>query len=261
MALLTRPCRLPLLGLLWGLTTSLPSLATTVQFQTVMGNFEVNLYDKTTPQTVQNFLAYVNAGAYNNSIVHRVAPNFVVQAGGFVLDPQATPTADSLPIKRLTARAPVMNEPVYSNRRATLAMAKTANNPNSATSEFFINLGDNSANLDVQNGGFTVFGEVTGSGMDVINSITQLNSVNFLDSPLPLRNYTSASVTNEEPITDKNLVVITQVVVLDASADTAASLNPAKNTLINPGDKKGGSLGGFYGLLLLGACLWRRRSR
>ncbi len=66
-------------------------MATTVQFQTVMGNFEVNLYDKTTPKTVENFLAYVQAGAYTNSVVHRAVPGFVAQGGGYLYDGNISP--------------------------------------------------------------------------------------------------------------------------------------------------------------------------
>lgn len=244
----------------YGLSTSLPSFATTVQFQTVLGNFEVNLYDKTTPQTVQNFLSYVNAGAYTNMVVHRVVPNFVVQMGGYALNPNATLSASTLPIMPIAAKAPVINEPVYSNKRATLAMAKLKDQPNSATSEFFINLADNSVQLDGQNAGFTVFGEVTGSGMDVINAITGLSFITFLDSPLPLRNYTQMDYDNKVPFTEKHLVVVNQAVVLDSSPDTAAPLTPSKNTIINAstGDKKGGAFG-VAGLWLVVGVLWVRR--
>src|SRR6188508_1455877 len=62
------------------------AVATTVQFQTVMGDFTVNLYDKTTPKNVENFLAYVKAGAYTNSVIHRSIPEFVVQGGGYKYD-------------------------------------------------------------------------------------------------------------------------------------------------------------------------------
>ena len=127
--------------------------ATIVQFQTVLGPFEVNLYDQSTPATVANFLAYVNAGAYDNVVVHRVVGGFVVQGGGFTYEGTET-FAD------VVRNTPVVNEPKFSNVRGTIAMAKLSGDANSATNQWFINLGDNSANLDVQNGGFTVFGQV-----------------------------------------------------------------------------------------------------
>ena len=88
--------------------------ATTVQFQTVMGNFEVNLYDKATPKTVENFLAYVKSGAYTNAVVHRAVPGFVVQGGGYKFDTK-------LPLVDVAENAAVVNEPVYSNKRGTIA--------------------------------------------------------------------------------------------------------------------------------------------
>ncbi len=206
--------------------------ATTVQFQTVMGNFEVNLYDKTTPKTVANFLAYVNANAYTNTVIHRSVSGFIVQGGGFKYV-----TTDKL-------------EAITPNARATISMAKTPNNPNSATNQWFINLADNSGNLDKQNGGFTAFGEVTG-GMDVVLAIANLTRFNFNGSftEIPLRNYSAADYTAKKPVTNENFVVIERVIVLNADPDTAASLNPAKNTLIT--EKSGGGSGNISLLSLL----------
>ena len=95
----------------------------------------------------------------------------------------------------------MQNEPFISNIRGTIAMAKLGGDPNSATSQWFINLADNSANLDTQNGGFTVFGHVTGNGMSVADAIAMLNRVN-VGSPfdaLPVRDYTSGNHQGSEP--------------------------------------------------------------
>lgn len=136
-----------------------------VKLQTSLGTIDIELLDTEAPLTVANFLSYVNSGAYNNSIIHRSIPNFIIQGGGF------TNVLGAIP-----ANAPVVNEfsATRSNLRGTIAMAKVDGNPNSATNGWFINLSDNSANLDNQNGGFTVFGRVVGNGMQVADAIAAL---------------------------------------------------------------------------------------
>lgn len=246
-----------LLGLSAALMTASSAMATIVQFQTVMGDFQVNLYDKTTPKTVENFLAYVKSGAYNNSIIHRAVPGFIVQGGGFRYE-------NKYPLVEVTQNAAVINEPVYANKRGTIAMAKVGGNPNSATNQWFFNLADNSGNLDSQNSGFTVFGEVTGNGMAIVDAMAALNifnmGANTAFTDMPLRNYTTTDGTNNVPITDKHLVLILGVVVLDSNVDSAANLTPTKTTYTpggsNGGTSSGGSSGGggsidFLSLLLL----------
>ena len=108
-----------------------------VHFRTSLGSFDVQLYDTATPVTVANFLNYVNNGLYQNAIVHRSVNNFVIQGGGFSYDqPQVEPSNfPGIPIF-----SPIINEadPARSNLRGTIAMARTSD-PNSATSQFFIN--------------------------------------------------------------------------------------------------------------------------
>jgi peptidyl-prolyl cis-trans isomerase A (cyclophilin A) len=243
---------------------ALPANATIVQFQTVLGPFEVNLYDQSTPATVANFLAYVNAGAYHNTVVHRSVTGFVAQGGGFTY--QGTETLGSV-----VQNAAVANEPKFSNVRGTIAMAKLSGNANSATNQWFINVGNNSSNLDAQNGGFTVFGQVIGNGMDVIDAINALPKFAF-SSPfdsLPLRDYTTQNFNDHVEVTDRHLVIVTDIVVLDAAANTAASLSPTPNTLINPATtppatNSGGGGGGAIGLgslLSLGLLSILRRRR
>jgi len=146
--------------------------ATIVEVTTNLGKFEINLYDETTPVTVQNFLNYVSSGRYNGTVIHRSVPGFVIQGGGFTFDQQ-------LPLKATTTNAAIVNEPKWSNVRATVAMAKQAGNPNSATNQWFINLANNAANLDVQNSGFTVFGQISSTDMAVIDAIAALPRFNF----------------------------------------------------------------------------------
>lgn len=131
------------------------------------GTIDIALFDTQTPLTVANFLAYLDAGRYQNNFFHRSVPGFIIQNGGFFFSGEST--YDYVP-----TYAPVLNEPGISNTRGTLAMAKLGGDPNSATSQWFINLADNSANLDAQNGGFTVFGRVLGSGMTVADSIASV---------------------------------------------------------------------------------------
>jgi cyclophilin family peptidyl-prolyl cis-trans isomerase len=155
------------------LASPLALQATTVNLQTSLGILSVELFDTAAPQTVANFLNYVNSGAYNNSFFHRSARGFVLQGGGYTWNP----SADTW--KAIPATPPVVNEfsSSRSNLRGTIAMAKLGGNPNSATSQWFINLADNSANLDTQNGGFTVFGQVS-SGMTVVDALAALSTVN-----------------------------------------------------------------------------------
>lgn len=132
-----------------------------VELETDFGTIELVLYADKAPKTVENFLAYVDSGFYDGTIFHRVIPGFMAQGGGFTFDFQEKSTRD-----------PVENESAngLSNGRGTIAMART-NNPDSATSQFFINLVDNSR-LDGSGGkpGYTVFGKVL-LGMSVVQQI------------------------------------------------------------------------------------------
>jgi len=239
-------------GLLAAATTFAPEAdATIVQFETNLGNFEVNLYDEGTPKTVENFLNYVNAGSYENIVIHRAVPDFVVQSGGFVYE-------GSWPVRAVEANDAVENEPVYSNVRGTIAMAKLGNLPNSATTEWFFNLSDNSttgAALDLQNSGFTVFGEVVGDGMAIVDQISALPRFDFSSevsalSTVPLQNFTANGGNRPD---DTNFIIIQRITIIDAATDTAAGLNPPENTSISTEEPTSTSSGsGSFGLVLLG---------
>lgn len=146
---------------------------TIVRFDTALGSFEVQLYDDVTPKTVENFLGYVQPGDYDDSIVHRSVPGFVIQGGGFTPGPVAT-FPETFP-GRVPIHRPVQNEAALSNVRGTIAMALeyADDHPliNSATNEWYINLADNSR-LDADK--FTVFGHVRGDGMKVVDAIAAL---------------------------------------------------------------------------------------
>lgn len=141
-----------------------------VQFGGQTNTFEFELFDREAPATVANFLNYIQDGRYDDSIFHRSAETlqgaeFVLQGGGYTFD--TTPQFLNIPED---PNVPNEFSATRSNLRGTVAMAKQGNDPNSASSEFFVNLGNNSANLDNQNGGFTVFGKVF-AGQDVIDQI------------------------------------------------------------------------------------------
>ena len=135
-----------------------------VMIETTEGNIVVSLRPDVAPETVANFLAYVRSGFYKGTIFHRVIPGFMIQGGGF-----------NQSMERQQTQAPVVNEakPTVKNLRGTIAMARTQD-PDSATSQFFINLTDNDfLNAGVRGPGYAVFGKVT-SGMGVVDAIASI---------------------------------------------------------------------------------------
>lgn len=238
------------------------SNATIVLFETQFGDIEVNLYDQDTPQTVANFLQYVDDGngisAYSNVIIHRSVDNFIIQGGGFVYNGGSSLNDQDLPLDNIAANPAVVNEPVFSNVRGTIAMAKLSNNVNSATNQWFFNLANNAANLDDQNGGFTVFGEVVESDLAKLDQIAAVQKYDKggTYTSLPLDNYDGTSVPD-----NSNLIVITSIQISDGAIDTAAGLNPALSTAPTPTptppaqpDSSGGGgalLGDLFFILLL----------
>lgn len=132
-----------------------------VIIETSEGVIEVTLRPDIAPETVDNFLTYVENGFYEGTIFHRVIPGFMIQGGGFDEN-----------LSRKQTRGPVRNEakPTAKNLRGTIAMARTSA-PDSATSQFFINLTDNSfLDAGVRGPGYAVFGKVSG-GMGVVDAI------------------------------------------------------------------------------------------
>lgn len=145
-----------------------PEAESAVRVSTNLGTMDFILFNTATPATVTNFMSYVNAGKYTDVSFHRSIPSFVIQAGGF----KGTGTGSNF--SSVVTTPPVVNEPGISNLRGTISMAKVGGDPNSATSQFFVSTNDNSANLDFQNNGFTVFGRVAGNGMAVADAINSL---------------------------------------------------------------------------------------
>ena len=150
------------------------NLTDVVCMDTNFGEFCLRLFPDVAPQTVQNFLNYVNGGDFDNTFFHRHAflengASFVLQGGGYFFSPEEGPV-------EIPKDGTVVNEFSRSNVRGTIAMAKLGTDPNSATSEWFINMSDNSQNLDNQNGGFTVFGEVVLDGMRIVDRIAHASA-------------------------------------------------------------------------------------
>jgi peptidyl-prolyl cis-trans isomerase A (cyclophilin A) len=149
-----------------------PALAANpqVEFDTTAGVIRIELYPEAAPKTVANFLDYVKTGHYVGTQFHRVIDGFMIQGGGFTTDFKQKPTKAPIPIESESSfKAGLTNVP------GTVAMARTSD-PNSATSQFFINVNDNTRlnfrDASPQGYGYTVFGKVI-DGMDVVNKIAK----------------------------------------------------------------------------------------
>ena len=160
-----------------------------VLLETTSGDILVELYPDKAPETVANFLKYVDNGFYNNTIFHRVIPGFMIHGGGLTARMQQKDT-----------EAPIKNEADngLKNDRGTIAMARTMD-PHSATAQFFINLVDNDfLNFQAPSGngwGYCVFGKVT-EGMDVVDKIAKVKTTTvgmYQDVPSDLVVITGAS--------------------------------------------------------------------
>jgi len=138
-------------------------------FKTNLGSFKIELDEKNAPITTRNFLDYVNSGFFNGTIFHRVINGFMIQGGGFTPD-----------MKQKDTKPPIANESNngLKNDAYTVAMARTSV-PDSATSQFFINVANNDfLNYPAQDGfGYCVFGKVT-EGMDTIDKIQNMATGN-----------------------------------------------------------------------------------
>ncbi|MGD0382826.1 MAG: autotransporter-associated beta strand repeat-containing protein, partial [Thermoguttaceae bacterium] len=162
-----------------------------------VNSYQIQLFDNETPITVANYLKYVNNNAYDNTIIHRSISDFVIQGGGFKLQTNSNNVVTAVnPIQTYSA---IQNEAGISNSRGTIAMALPSyadGSPalNSATSQWYINLGDNSG-LDSGNesGGYTVFGQVAGEGMTLVDGVAALTTYN-------LNNLYSGSAFSDVPL-------------------------------------------------------------
>ena len=206
-----------------------------VVMSTPNGAIPIDLFEGT-PQvqtTVNNFLAYVDNGEYNTTIVHRAAKGFVIQGGGF--------TTTGQPIDTSLSGTGIPDQPFFHDVAGTIAMAKT-NQPNTATDQWFINLGDNSG-LDSQ--GFSPFGKTLYNGLSVATAISNLPTVDAgtlipdlvgKGMPLPLENASGGTVASN--------LVTTPMARVDPLSFTATSDN---TNLVTPSVASDGTMTLTYG--------------
>jgi peptidyl-prolyl cis-trans isomerase A (cyclophilin A) len=191
---------------------------------TSLGTFCIEMLPEAAPQNVNNFLNYVKGGDFDGTFIHRSVPGFVIQAGGYFYSPGSEDVAASM--VEVPKDPPVVNEFNRSNLRGTVAMAKFGGDPNSATSEWFVNLTDNSQILDPQNGGFTVFGQVVGNGMLIVDAIAARIVRNFANNfgaafeTLPMLKF-------ELAFNPDDLILINRAYVVSDPDDIPVSVLPA----------------------------------
>ena len=182
---------------------------------------DIALFDNISGGTVSNFLSYVDDGSYNNLLINRSVPGFVIQAGAYTFDPAIGDGSFSYDgndqfsggLQLVPSKGEITNEFKLSNLRGTLAMARVGGEVDSANNQWFINLTDNDF-LDTVDEGFTVFGEVLGNGMDSVDLVSAIpvfplfSETDLTGSFLsvPLVDYLISSTISD--ITKNNLVII-----------------------------------------------------
>jgi len=197
------------LVLLACLLSAFSASATIVTVETPLGEFQMRLFDTIAPEHVDNFLNYINDGDYANSFIHRSVRDFVIQGGGFTFNADGGPNDLIVDVPEDPA---LVNNFGLSNTRGTVSMARIGGEPDSANSEWFVNVVDNIL-LDDVDGGFTVFGHVIGEGMQVVDAINDLNINPGLTFPsLPVIDFNPA--TDDDGFIGAENLVFTELSVL-----------------------------------------------
>jgi peptidyl-prolyl cis-trans isomerase A (cyclophilin A) len=217
-----------------GITVASAQLAsaTVVRFQTTSGNIDVRMFDSATPLHVANTLSYINSNRWDGTFIHRSAKTqggapFVIQGGGYAIDTSLITTPAETGWHRIQNFGTVTNEPGISNLRGTMALAKTSLGPSTGTSEWFINLSNNSF-LDLpQNNSFTAFGRIVGNGLTVADAIANLGRINasYSDGGIPRNTafnevpvLSVSTVQAQQNIFNSDVVRMTDVRVLNIPA-------------------------------------------
>ena len=196
---------------------------TLVNFNTQLGTIQIDLFDDLVPETVANFLSYVNSGAYADTAVHRstsIADTglAVIQGGGYNFNSQ-----NGL-FEHIPTSSPVVLQYIRDNTRGTISMARTSL-PDTGTSEWFINTVDNSDVLGPSNGGgFAVFGWIVGNGQSIADTINNLPKDGFsiFSTNVPLKNYTPP-----DAIEESNLVFVNDITVVETHPSFQNPFNSA----------------------------------
>ncbi len=216
---------------------------------TTLGNngiIEVVLFDQSgagAPNSVANFRNYAEDGDYRNTIIHRSLPGFIIQGGGFSID--------DLAISDVPSDPPVENEfsEARSNLRGTIAFAKVSGDPDSATSQWFFNLADNNAgsssDLDNQNDGFTVFGQVVAADLVTIDAIAQIpvfdgrtlfNEPAFTNLPVDVDAPENPAINSDEELVVFNDITVFEVNELEFTVTSNSNPNLVAASINNEGE-------------------------
>jgi cyclophilin family peptidyl-prolyl cis-trans isomerase len=208
-------------------------VGTAVVMKTSQGDIPLTLFDTKTPQTVTNFINYVDSGEYDNTVIHRAIPTFAIEGGTYLPDQTSISVIGG----------PVPSEAGISNTVGTIAAALQGG-PGTATSGWFINTANNSSFLDnsSDDGPFTVFGTVIYGGMEVVNSIANLPKgivqpvfapdPTLKDPPggvLPLQNYGGGAITPDNYVTIPSIQVVSPLVFTATSDNTAVVVPTISN--------------------------------
>lgn len=215
-----------------------------VTFNTSMGSFQVELFADAAPQTVANFLSYVNSGAYSNTFIHRVVDQTgfqIVQGGGYSAS-SAPFFGNTSTIPHISTSPAIPLEYNQANAIGTIAMARTSD-LNSATSEFFFNVSDNTTNLGQSNGGgYAVFGKILGNGLSIVSAMNAIQTLSDLTQgaydqsilgPIPLVNF---DIQHDTEIDAKNLIIVNSVTLAAATFSGTVFIDQDGNGQINGPD-------------------------
>jgi cyclophilin family peptidyl-prolyl cis-trans isomerase len=200
------------------------TLTTQVRFATTLGNINVTLLPDSAPNTVANFLKYVNRGAYDNSLFHRSVPGFIVQGGGYFVGQDT--------INPVPADPPIASEAKVSNTRGTLAMALVGTDANSASNQWYFNLTNNTAldSAQLTGGPFTVFGQASdAASLAVLDSISAQQLVDVSANAGPA--FTSLPVVNFNGALEfQNLIYVNSIDAIPPAGlpDYSTTASPAQ---------------------------------